>query len=91
MDKAKQRNIPLDKLDTLYDIAGLRVTCQFVDDIKRVVQLFRNRNDLEVVEEKDYITNKKSSGYRSYHLIIRYPVQTIHGEKNVLVKFKFEL
>lgn len=88
LDKAKQRNVPFDQLDKLYDIAGLRIMCQFVDDIKRVVQLLRNRNDFEVVEEKDYITNKKDSGYRSYHLIISYPVQTIHGEKRVLAEIQ---
>ncbi|MCM3476086.1 GTP pyrophosphokinase [Caldibacillus thermoamylovorans] len=88
LDKAKQKNIPLDELHTMYDIAGLRIMCQFVDDIKKVVELLRNRNDLEIVEEKDYISHKKASGYRSYHVIISYPVQTIHGEKKVLAEIQ---
>ena len=29
----------------------------------------KGRNDLNVVYEKDYVTHKKESGYRSYHLI----------------------
>jgi len=87
LDKSKLRNIPLDKLDEqMQDIAGLRIMCQFVDDINKVVELLRMRNDFEIVEEKDYISNKKASGYRSYHVIIRYPVQTIHGEKKVLAE-----
>lgn len=85
IDKAKQKNCSYDEL---YDIAGVRIMCQFVDDIKRVVQLLRNRNDFEIVEEKDYISNVKKSGYRSYHMIIRYPVQTIHGEKKVLAEIQ---
>lgn len=88
LDKAKQKNISLDELHTLYDIAGLRIMCQFVDDIKKVVELLRNRNDFEIIEEKDYISHKKASGYRSYHVIIRYPVQTIHGEKQVLAEIQ---
>jgi putative GTP pyrophosphokinase len=88
IDKAKQKNIPFDELHTMYDIAGLRIMCQFVDDIKKVVELLRNRNDLEIVEEKDYISHKKASGYRSYHVIINYPVQTIHGEKKVLAEIQ---
>ncbi len=88
LDKAKQKNIPMDQLHTIYDIAGIRIMCQFVDDIKKVVELLRMRNDFEIVEEKDYISHKKKSGYRSYHVIIRYPVQTIHGEKKVLCEIQ---
>lgn len=36
LDKAKQKNIPLNELHTMYDIAGLRIMCQFVDDIKKL-------------------------------------------------------
>jgi putative GTP pyrophosphokinase len=89
LDKAIQKNIPLDKLDTeMQDIAGLRMMCQFVDDIKIVVELLRKRNDFEIVEERDYISHKKASGYRSYHVVIRYPVQTIHGEKKILAEIQ---
>lgn len=89
LDKANQKRIPLDRLEEeMQDIAGLRMMCQFVDDIHMVVNLLRNRNDLEVVEERDYISHKKTSGYRSYHVVIRYPVQTIHGEKNILAEIQ---
>ncbi|MDP4161788.1 MAG: GTP pyrophosphokinase family protein [Bacillota bacterium] len=89
LDKANQKGIPLDKLEEeMQDIAGLRMMCQFVDDIHGVVDLLRNRNDLEVLEERDYISHKKSSGYRSYHVVIRYPVQTINGEKKILAEIQ---
>lgn len=36
LDKANQKGIPLDKLEQeMQDIAGLRMMCQFVDDIKK--------------------------------------------------------
>ncbi|CAH0344498.1 GTP pyrophosphokinase family protein [Bacillus sp. CECT 9360] len=89
LDKAVQKNIPLDSLGAeMQDIAGIRMMCQFVDDIKRVVELLRVRNDFEIVEERDYISHNKASGYRSYHMVIRYPVQTIHGEKKILVEIQ---
>lgn len=89
LDKANIKGIPLDRLEEeMQDIAGLRMMCQFVDDIHAVVKLLRNRNDFEVVEERDYITNEKQSGYRSYHMVILYPVQTIHGEKKILVEIQ---
>ena len=59
-----------------------------VDDIEKVVELIRKRNDFEIVEERNYISHKKASGYRSYHVVIRYPVQTIEGEKKILVEIQ---
>jgi putative GTP pyrophosphokinase len=89
LDKANQKGIALDKLEMeMQDIAGLRMMCQFVDDIKPVVELLRIRNDFEIVEERDYISHKKASGYRSYHVVIKYPVQTIHGEKIILAEIQ---
>lgn len=89
LDKAIQKGIPLDRLEEeMQDIAGLRMMCQFVDDIHAVVNLLRNRNDFEIVEERDYISHKKVSGYRSYHVVICYPVQTIHGEKKILAEIQ---
>ncbi|MGG0789821.1 GTP pyrophosphokinase family protein [Peribacillus simplex] len=89
LDKASLKDIPIDKLGTeIQDIAGLRMMCQFVDDIEQVVELLRGRNDFEIVEERNYISHKKAIGYRSYHVVIRYPVQTIHGEKNILAEIQ---
>ncbi|PLR81815.1 GTP pyrophosphokinase [Bacillus canaveralius] len=89
LDKANLKRIPLNRLEQeMQDIAGLRMMCQFVDDIIKVVELLRNRNDFEIVEERDYISHEKSSGYRSYHVVISYPVQTINGEKKILAEIQ---
>ena len=60
--------------ENLTDIAGVRVVCNFVDDIYRVAELLVRQRDVELVETADYIKNPKPSGYRSLHLIIRIPV-----------------
>lgn len=65
----------------IQDIAGLRIMVQFVDDIEDVLSLLRQRQDMTIVYERDYIRNMKSSGYRSYHVVIEYPVDTIEGQK----------
>ncbi|MGD6801613.1 GTP pyrophosphokinase [Rossellomorea aquimaris] len=89
LDKANQKGIPLDKLGTeMQDIAGIRLMCQFVEDIHAVVNLLRARNDFHIVEERDYISHKKPSGYRSYHVVIEYPVQTVHEEKIILAEIQ---
>ena len=87
--KANQRNIPFDRLrEEMYDIAGLRMMCQFVDDIDVVVELLRQRQDFEVVEERNYVEYTKESGYRSYHVIISYPIETLHGQTNILAEIQ---
>ena len=91
-DKSMQKGIPFepsDKLATeLQDIVGVRIMCQFVDDISAVTELIRQRNDMKVIEEKDYITHSKPSGYRSHHMIIEYPVETIQGLKIVIAEIQ---
>ena len=50
----------MDELETgIEDIAGIRIMCQFVEDIRRVAEYIRARKDLTVLYEKDYITNFK--------------------------------
>lgn len=89
LQKARKLSIPLDRIELgIEDIAGIRIMCQFVDDIYRVADLIRQRKDLMLVYEKDYITNYKESGYRSYHLIVEYPVQTSLGSKPVLAEIQ---
>ncbi len=89
VDKANRKNIAFDHLEEkMQDIAGVRVVCQFVDDIYTIVQMIQMRSDFEIIEEKDYIASKKPSGYRSYHIIIRYPVATIQGEKQVIAEIQ---
>lgn len=89
LDKANRKGIPLSEIEErIQDIGGVRIVCQFVDDIYTIVELLRARHDFEIIEEKDYIKDEKSSGYRSYHVVIHYPVATIHGEKFVLVEIQ---
>ena len=89
LTKATLRGIDLNRLeDEMQDIAGLRIMCQFVEDIYEVVSLLRKRTDIKIIHERDYITNKKASGYRSYHLVIEYPVQLIMGEKKIYVEIQ---
>lgn len=80
---------PSDQLaNELGDIAGIRIMCQFVDDITTVAELIRQRSDMRVIEERDYITHSKESGYRSHHMIVKYPVETIQGRKIVIAEIQ---
>ena len=88
-EKMVRRHVQEDRLEQdMQDIAGLRIMCQFVEDIYVVVDLLRQRSDMTILEERDYVTNVKPSGYRSYHIVIEYPVQLVTGEKKILAEIQ---
>ena len=79
MKKLNAKNIEED----IEDIAGIRIMCQFVEDIYTIVDIIKERTDMRVINEKDYIKNAKNSGYRSYHVIIMYPINTVDGPREL--------
>ena len=84
LDKVRRQQIDIDELeDRMSDIAGIRIICRFVEDIDTVVEMIRMRKDMEVIEETNYIDHKKPSGYRSYHMIVSYPVYTVWGARHI--------
>ena len=77
IEKLYRKDFPLSMesvLENIYDVAGIRVICSFVDDIYEVAHMLTRQDDVNVVEIKDYIKNPKENGYRSYHMIIEVPV-----------------
>lgn len=84
LDKAHRKGVPIEQIEEkIEDIAGVRIICQFVEDINKVVEIIRKRSDLIVKQEKDYISESKPSGYRSYHIIVYYTVQTFGEPKTI--------
>ena len=86
IDKARRKDIPLTEVEShMEDIAGVRIVTKFVEDIAKVVLMIRARSggDLEIVREKDYINKSKESGYKSYHLIVKYAVYTPVGMRKI--------
>ncbi|MDO5340033.1 MAG: GTP pyrophosphokinase family protein [Eubacteriales bacterium] len=89
IQKAQRRGIPMDKIqENILDIAGIRIICQFTEDIYTVVKLIKKRKDMTVISEKDYIKNIKESGYRSYHIIVHYEVETVKGTSVIPVEIQ---
>ena len=89
LEKMQKKNISFEDLeDEVEDIAGIRIICQFQEDIEKVSQLIYQRTDMKVKSKKDYLTNQKKSGYRSLHLIVWYDIQTISGPKTLQVEIQ---
>ena len=68
-------------LTQMHDAIGLRIVCDFVDDIYKNVELIKKLSGCRVTEEKDYIKHAKENGYRSYHMIldVETPYEDIYG------------
>lgn len=61
-------------VESLNDVAGIRVVCSFIDDIYSISDMLTRQDDIKLIEIKDYIKNPKPNGYRSLHLIVEIPV-----------------
>ena len=87
--KLEKLNLPIaieSVEENLKDVAGVRVVCSFVDDIYRIEECFLAQEDVTLINRKDYIKNPKPRGYRSLHLIIKTPVYTENGKKDMFVE-----
>ena len=65
--------------ENILDIAGIRVVCNFVEDVYEVAHMLTSKNDIRVNTCKDYIANPKPNGYRSLHLSLMVPVFLLDG------------
>ena len=84
LDKMQRKNVSMNDIEKkIEDLAGIRIICQFEEDIETVASLIQNRSDMTIKSEKNYLKHIKQSGYRSYHLIIYYTVDTINGPKRL--------
>lgn len=67
-------DISLDLVSEITDVAGVRVICNYIDDVYEVAELLLRQDDIRLVRRTDYIKNPKPSGYRSLHLVVEVPV-----------------
>ena len=72
--------------ENIMDIAGIRVVCNFIDDVYAIADMLIEQNDIVLVGKKDYIKNPKENGYRSLHLVLSVPVFLLNGCENVPVE-----
>ncbi|KMY21156.1 GTP pyrophosphokinase family protein [Bacillus pumilus] len=72
----------------IHDIAGVRIICSFIQDIYNIMDVLRQREDLKILEVKDYIQHPKPNGYRSVHLIVEIPVYLTNRVEHVKVEIQ---
>lgn len=91
MEKLSKKGLPVTAeaaLTEVYDAVGIRIVCQFVDDVYQMVDILKRQEDIEIIKEKDYIANPKENGYRSYHLIVSIPVHLPDCTRNLYAEIQ---
>lgn len=58
----------------ILDIAGIRVVCNYLEDIYVIEKMLLQQEDVKLLKRKDYIKNPKENGYRSLHIVVSIPV-----------------
>ena len=77
LEKVRRKNYPMHLAsirENVLDIAGVRVICSFISDIAKIRDMLVGQEDITLLDERDYITNRKPNGYQSLHLIVSIPV-----------------
>lgn len=77
MGKLKKRGLSFNEhviRKNITDIAGIRVICNYINDVNTIANLLCKQNDVKLLKKSNYITNPKESGYRSLHLVVEVPV-----------------
>ena len=70
----KGLEIEIASIYQITDMAGIRVICNYIDDVYAVASLLLKQDDIKLIRRRDYIKEPKESGYRSLHLVVEIPV-----------------
>ena len=92
IQKMKKKECKLtyrDMIESINDIAGIRVVCPLQKDIYSIKNLIQNVPGSETLKEKDYITQPKESGYSAYHIILGVPVML--SQRLIYVKVEVQI
>lgn len=90
--KMKDRGYQLtyqEMIENINDIAGVRVICPLKKDIFSIKELIEKIPGVNILQQKNYVTHPKESGYTSYHLIIEIPVTL--SQSIIYVKIEIQI
>ncbi len=76
VEKIQRKGWPMEiaSVYKLTDFAGVRVICNYIDDVYTIEKSLLRQDDIVLIRKTDYIKNPKESGYRSLHLVVEVPV-----------------
>lgn len=90
--KMIRKHLPLDLQSVeknIFDVAGVRVICSFLDDIYLLADCLIGQDDVTLLCTKDYIKHPKDNGYRGLHLIVEVPIFLQNEKRPMKVEVQF--
>ncbi len=82
--KKKQKELSVwSVIKNLNDVAGIRVICQYINDIYKIKDILSTDEKIKILKVRDYIKHPKGNGYRSLHLICELEVPFSTGVQNI--------
>ncbi|MNE26006.1 GTP pyrophosphokinase YwaC [compost metagenome] len=85
----KGYDLTVDNMVTnIHDIAGMRIVFSFAQDIYLLLDHLKQREDLKIIEIKDYIEKPKPNGYQSLHVIVAVPLTLFEGQRWMKVEIQ---
>ncbi len=91
VEKLERKGLPITiqaAKERLNDIGGIRIVCNYIDDVYAVEKMLLRQTDIELVKRQDYIAQPNYNGYRSLHLDMRVPVNLSARTESVLVEIQ---
>ena len=91
IDKVKEKKleVTLENIrENITDIAGIRVICNYIDDIYKVESMLLSQSDVTLLRRRDYVKSPKDSGYQSLHLIVEVPIFLSDGSMPIPVEIQ---
>lgn len=91
VDKLVRKNFEMSSASikqNLTDVAGVRVICNYIDDINQIADLLTHQDDITLIRRRDYIAEPKPNGYRSLHLVVTVPVFLAETTEKVPVEIQ---
>ena len=74
--------------ENVNDISGVRVVCNYIDDVYRVDEIFERQRDVKILKKQDYIKGPNYNGYRSLYLDTRIPVYLSNRTEYVVAELQ---
>lgn len=86
---AKLRRFDSMQLSRMQDVAGLRAVVKNIKIVRELEDNYKKSHfDHELKDEKDYIINPKSTGYRGIHLVYRYRNHNVPGVDGLMLELQ---
>lgn len=91
VEKLERKGLPVTAKSArvkLNDIGGIRIVCNYIDDVYAVEKMLLRQSDIHLVKRQDYIAHPNYNGYRSLHLDMRVPVHLSDRTESVIVEIQ---